>query len=393
MAAAFPIHPFPARMAPEVALAQCSVLGSGAVVLDPMMGSGTVLRTAAEQGLTAIGFDADPLAVLMARVWTTPLEPEDLRASAKRLVAEAETLSVQDVWLPSIDEDLPTKKFVDYWFGTQQQADLRRLSVVLTKHDGALGDALRVALSRIIITKDRGASLGRDVSHSRPHRVMMENDFLVMREYIRSAERLARRLSSQPPPGNVSVEIGDARNLSVVEDGSIDAVITSPPYLNALDYIRGHRLSLVWLGYWVGDLRTVRAESIGAERAPNPYADSSALADLMPALGELGGLPARIRRMVERYLLDLASVLGEVRRTLKPGGRATFIVGNSCLRDVFVDNAAAVTAAAYRVGLEALGRSERELPPSRRYLPPPVDIVTSDLTKRMRTEVVLSFTG
>ena len=67
------IHPFPARMAPGLALDSLSALKPQSVVLDPMSGSGTVLRQALELGHEAIGFDVDPLAVLMATVWTTRL--------------------------------------------------------------------------------------------------------------------------------------------------------------------------------------------------------------------------------------------------------------------------------------------------------------------------------
>lgn len=390
---AFPIHPFPARMAPEIALAQCGRLGRGAVVLDPMAGSGTVLRAAAEEGLAAIGFDADPLAVLMASVWTTPINPDALRAATEELISEAQSLADDQILLLWMDTDAPTRKFVDYWFGPSQQADLRRLSYVLAKQEGPISDALRIALSRIIITKDRGASLGRDVSHSRPHRTRVENDFPVMREFARSAERVANRLESQPPPGGVRVELGDARNLKAVGDRSIDAVVTSPPYLNAIDYIRGHRLSLVWLGHQVGDLKAIRSDSIGAERSPNRNADGSTNLNVASQVLDLGDLQPRVRRMVDRYLIDLSRVLAEVRRVLRVGGRVTFVVGNSCLRGIFVDNAGIVQAAACDVGLTLIARHERELPPSRRYLPPPVALSASELAKRMRTEVVLSFAG
>jgi tRNA G10 N-methylase Trm11 len=60
-------------MAPELALETLSKLKKNSLVLDPMAGSGTVLRDATELGHRAIGFDVDPLAVLMARVWTTPV--------------------------------------------------------------------------------------------------------------------------------------------------------------------------------------------------------------------------------------------------------------------------------------------------------------------------------
>ena len=60
------IHPFPARMAPNIAIDHLgSTVDEELVVLDPMCGSGTVLTAAATRGHSACGFDVDPLAVLM----------------------------------------------------------------------------------------------------------------------------------------------------------------------------------------------------------------------------------------------------------------------------------------------------------------------------------------
>src|SRR5665811_1921610 len=133
-----PVHPFPARMAPEIALDQCMLLPSGATVLDPMAGSGTVLRVAADRGLCAVGFDSDPLAVLMSRVLTSPIDPNQLSVSAESLVEEAKVFDVEKVHLPWIDEDQATREFVNFWFGKQQQSDLRRLSAALEKREGVI---------------------------------------------------------------------------------------------------------------------------------------------------------------------------------------------------------------------------------------------------------------
>lgn len=87
-------------MAAELALAQLRILPAGSRILDPMAGSGTVLRAAAEQGHFALGFDLCPLAVLMARVWTTPLDVAALPAAAQSVVEEARAISDRGVTCP-----------------------------------------------------------------------------------------------------------------------------------------------------------------------------------------------------------------------------------------------------------------------------------------------------
>ncbi len=385
-----PIHPFPARMAADIALKELASFPPRSLILDPMAGSGTVLRAAAEQGYKGLGFDLDPLAVLMTKVWTTHIGPEELYDAACRVTARAQDLSSEDVSLPWIDADEETSAFVEYWFGSRQRNDLRTLAHVLQETNGPVSDALRIALSRTIITKDRGASLARDVSHSRPHRVRDDNDFDVFDQFLRSARRLAKLLGEQRLPGTVEMHNGDARRLVDVDAALADGAITSPPYLNAIDYMRGHRMSLVWFGHSVGELRAIRAESIGSERAPIPGADLTLAQLLVSPLGSLASLPRDVRRMIDRYVLDLLDMMTELHRVLRSGGKAILVIGNSTLRGVFVKNAAVVAAIAERVGFELIRETEREIPPSRRYLPPPKGSGTSLFEKRMRTETVLT---
>ena len=94
--------------------------------------------------------------------------------------------------------------------------------------------------------------------------------------------------------------------------------------------------------------------------------------------------------MVERYCVDLILMLREVARVLKNDGCAVFVVGNSCLKNVFVSNSRGVHMAAHLAGLHLLTETERELPSSSRYLPMPTD-KTSALGRRMRTETILTF--
>lgn len=375
-------------MAPEVALAALGESPPGSLVLDPMAGSGTVLRAAADSGHCAIGIDTDPLAVLMAKVWTTRIDVTTLLSTLDGTLKAARAISPSDVVLPWMDEDAVVREYVDYWFAPPQQADLRRLVASLPAGQDAVSNALRLGISRIIVTKDRGASLARDVSHSRPHKVASENSFDVLLGFERAVRRMARILKEEPPTGDVDVRQGDARNLFDVADATVSAVITSPPYLNAIDYIRGHRLALVWLGYGMSELRSIRSESVGAERAAE--GSDRTLSDLLEELPALADLSPRIQRMVLRYRNDLAAIAAEVGRVLVPAGRAVFVVGNSTVRGVFLDNAELLTRAAEEAGLRKVARNVRALPQANRYLPPP-GAGTGNLSRRMREEVVLSF--
>src|SRR5690242_13921422 len=86
-----PIHPFPARMAPELVWDELPNHSPRLRVLDPMAGSGTTLVTAKLRGHEAIGFDRDPLAVLIARSWLTNVTENVVEAKGKEVLAKART--------------------------------------------------------------------------------------------------------------------------------------------------------------------------------------------------------------------------------------------------------------------------------------------------------------
>src|SRR5262245_39949473 len=251
-------------MAPEIALDKIDLLTRrGAPVLDPMCGSGTVVRLAAEAGRKGIGADLDPLAVIITRTACHGAWTKNLTDRAEALLERAERLGPK---LPEwIEKDDATRDFVDYWFAPPQAEDLSRIARVLIDRPRT-DDPLRVALSRMIVTKEMGASLARDTSHSRPHRVADDNDYDVFEEFLKAAKKLESLLDGLRTPRRPSIRRADARSLSFVPAASIDLCLTSPPYLNAIDYLRGHRMSLVWLGWTTGALRAIRSSSVGVER-------------------------------------------------------------------------------------------------------------------------------
>ncbi len=378
------IHPFPARMAPEICRDVLTRLPVNSRVIDPMCGSGTVLRNAVELGHDAVGVDMDPLAVLMSKVWTTA-------TPAHRLIHDAATIAERAAALPDVEAHPPwneaeTEDFANYWFATEQRDQLTRLSAVLRRSRLQSLPFLWLCLSRLVITKDRGASLARDVSHSRPHRVTLANDFDVYGQFVRAARTVARRLDPDRIRGEALVVQGDARQASSLRLGSFDAAITSPPYLNAIDYLRGHRLALIWLGHEIRDLRTVRSAEIGSERrSERSPIDVGAHIDVATD----STLTDRHTGWIRRYAADMLKTTDSLAELVDPGGAVVIVVGNSLLRGASVDNAGIITECATRSGLSHVDTQTRVIPARRRYLPPPTQ--GSALARRMREESVITF--
>lgn len=381
------IHPFPARMAPDLARRSLEHIPNGGRVIDPMCGSGTVMRAAVEAGLDCSGFDIDPLSILMAKVWTTPIDLNRLSCRANRIVETAKHLRRDEVESHHDDE---TGTFIAYWFAPRQADEVQRLATVIRRETLPETDALAIALSRIIITKETAASLARDTSHSRPHKVASSNDYDVYSGFLRSVRQIANRLQPDKIKGRADVQLGDARSLIGQENSYFDLAITSPPYLNAIDYMRGHRLSLVWLGYNLETLRTVKSANVGSEKA---LSESETPIDVRPFVNkqENSSLQDRHVGWVRRYACDMKAVLTQLKRVVKTEGKVVMVVGNSFLRGSVIDNAGIVESLANSVGFHCIERTSREIPARRRYLPPPKALGTSALDSRMRNETVLIF--
>jgi hypothetical protein len=383
-------------MAPGIALDAIGSSPQKIRVLDPMAGSGTVLAVAHSKGHEAIGTDLDPLAVLLAGVWTRPIDAERVQAVALDTLRKARDvfrpLGQGDAYPANCDPE--TAAFVRYWFDGYARRQLAALATAIRDvRDRSIKDALWVAFSRLIITKSAGASLAMDLSHSRPHReferapVKPFNRFLWA---VNSTVQNCPRLDSDAVSPAIA-RLGDARKIAEL-DASIDLVLTSPPYLNAIDYMRCSKFSLVWMGYSVAKIRGIRGESVGAESSSPVALNTPWVMSLIRQLGLQPTLSSRNEAILARYVWDMGAALSEVSRVLKTSGRAIYVVGDSTVRGTFIQNSFIVEAIAEERGLKLRSRTERELPANRRYLPPPsADGSGRAFDARMRKEVILEF--
>lgn len=382
-------------MAPDIALDVLGCETRSLRVLDPMAGSGTTLAAARLKGHRAIGFDRDPLAVLIAETWIADSNSSYIHQKSvdvlNRAAIIAETLSTTNSFPPGADAE--TKEFISYWFDVENRRQLTALAMAIKRiRDKEVRKFLWCGFSRMIITKTSGVSLAMDVSHSRPHKAYdsaPKKPFDLFPKCIKHILNASLFPSHEKLCPEALVSKGDARLLPL-GNNEIDLIITSPPYLNAIDYMRGHRLSLVWMGYSIASLRALRSTNVGCEVGARE-ALKSEIAHIPAAMCSGNDLSPRHLGMLNNYVNDMHLFLRECHRVLRPGSQAVFVIGDCNVRGTFVENSKALEWLGILAGFSLKSSKRRPLPENRRYMPPPqTKSVGGSMRKRMREEVILT---
>jgi len=397
------IHGFAAKFPPQLPRHFIEALTEpGETVLDPMVGSGTVLVEAMLLGRRSVGVDIDPLAILLSKVKTSLCDSSAVIKCAKRIAGEASVALMEKVPSreASIDEylanyDADVKRFFSYWFPLKSIAELSLLVTGIGKLESeAVRDALKVALSSTIIAKSAGVSLGTDITHSRPHKVPGKKIRPAMPLFEKAALRTAdalkeveKSLEGQPyfPP---LVLKGDAKALPVKSE-SVKLVVTSPPYATAVDYMRAHKFSLLWLGHKLQYLSWLRGRYIGSEKTGSILETRSKTAD--EALKKLATRSLSKAQTIARYFNEMHSAIQEIYRGLEPRGCAVIVVGPSVVKGVRVLTHKALIETGLHNGFRLLGIKEREIARDCRQLPVSNNSNREGVEARIHEEYVVVF--
>lgn len=413
-------HSFPAKFPPQLPrLFIENLTQPGEIVLDPMNGSGTTVLEAQLAQRVGIGLDIDPLALKISQVKTCAVKPLLVYEQGLRLLKSARTLlddspqTIENYLQHRWDED--TRKFVDYWFSKTVQRELAALRIKIDEiEDVNLRRFFDIVFSGIIITKSGGVSLALDLAHTRPHRVKQvidkNNNILFseieenqamrshwIKKYRSPFEEFAKKLKinikglHEITPLPVNHILTNAQMMPLA-DNSIDLIVTSPPYAsNAIDYMRAHKFSLVWLGYSISSLSSKRSEYIGAESQPKMNTED--MPDFTKfILQEVSGLDKRKGSALARYYSEMKRVLVEIYRVLKPGKCAILVVANSILKGknsqthlCLADIGKQLGFIVPEIGVRSLERDKRMMPATLH------NNSESQIQRRMHEEYVIGF--
>jgi hypothetical protein len=305
------LHWFPGNFIPQIPSFLIQILSEpGGVVLDPFCGSGTTGVEALLLGRIPFQSDVCSASVQVARGKMASFHP-----NARAAIANALRSLLLEIALPrSVSSKMPdVDARLRDWF---HPSTLDQLLLIWGSFVETAADCIRpvfemlfsdtlfaCASSKGALTRTGGARrhhwgwVADNVRLSDP----VPHDALF---YFR--ERLLRMHATLPQPQPASIELltarkADARNLQM-PGGSVDLIVTSPPYLGMIDYTTASRLMYYWMGW---RLEEEKRQEIGARWARNR----------LSAVGE--------------YTSDFASVAAQFAHVLKPAGYCAVVVGTS----------------------------------------------------------------
>ena len=334
------IHPYPAKLLPHIInfFLKAHSNFKNKIVLDPFCGSGTVALESSMQGFLPLVADANPFALLIAKVKTTPYSIDKLIKIKEKVLVKAKRYKKAtpvdvvnshlwylpehkrklEIILRAINEidEIDEKDFFKVCFSS--------LAKKISYADPAISVPVRLK------TKEKFSQVTNQ-------RIQKRLDWIqnldVIAEFESNADANIERIrqtNAQFPKRISALKVGiDARDIfkdfnltTKMPDNSVPLIITSPPYGSAQKYIRSTSLSLNWLGFTPPQgLRSLEEKSIGREHLISEHYKC-----LIEKIAQTNKTRARI---TQKYLIEMEQVTKELSRILAVNGRIILVLGNN----------------------------------------------------------------
>lgn len=293
------LFPYRGKFHPQMIKGIINIMGltSGDTLLDPMMGSGTVLVEASLMGIHSIGIDASPFCRFMTQTKLDTLTMSLVRA--RKALSNYEKVFdyfKKKVGVISYGAKTPEGKVSSEIMAVMEPAAeyiTRQDRNRLTKRQRDTSDTYNFLLLAYL------DSVG--YSERSRRKTPLELFKAILERYIFVAEKIQNVLNGAESDLKPAKALeGDARKLPL-EDSSVDGVLFSPPYSFAIDYLKNDAFHLDFLGVDIDNLR-----------------------DSM-----IGLRGKKLSEKFETYKEDMEKVLAECSRVLRSGRICTIIIGTN----------------------------------------------------------------
>ncbi|MHA1652296.1 MAG: DNA methyltransferase, partial [Candidatus Helarchaeota archaeon] len=338
------LHIYPAKFIPQIPqLCIRKYSKPSEYVIDPFCGSGTTLVEAILLRRNAYGIDINPLAQLISRVKTTPLDLDELEFYYQQLI-EFLDLGIKNKLTPleSIpnNSDFPN---LEYWFSEKVRMELKQIQNQINLiENNQIREFFLLVLSTII----RKVSLAdNDQLHpaKTKYAKIQKNHtiptFKIFKSTVSKKYKIMKHFSSFNF-SNVKCEIIGKDATDIELTNGIDLAVTSPPYVNALDYVRIHKLEAFWAGLLKEkDILPLRQQFIGTEniyvdeykelpQSPNKY--------LNEVLKKIYKMDKKRAGIIYKYFAEMTKNLGEIHRILNEKSKYCIVIGSNYINNILV---------------------------------------------------------
>ena len=312
---------------------------NNSIVLDPFAGSGTTLVEAVLHGKKAIGVDFDKLSQLLCKTKTKSLSKKQIEIIQKFTDSIFSLEYKRSIALPDLHN-------LYHWFPKNNIVDLQHLKKCIEENykknnDKEIYNFLLVVFASII----RKCSFADDTS-PKPYvsTRIKKNPLNVQETFEKTVSTYIKRILNHDVNilGDSEIISDDARKISSPKyKGKVNLAITSPPYINAFDYVRSLRLENAWLGYY-GDsnIIDIKKKQIGTETISSKQYLQKIKGIIVKKLALLINQIAKVDKkrayVVYKFFNDMEENIQQVNKLLNEKGHYVIVVGNSTIRGISV---------------------------------------------------------
>lgn len=371
-------HRYPAKFLPDVVRKIIEDYAQGSnMIADLFAGCGTTLVEAKIHGISSVGTDINPVAQLITKVKTTPLPPDVLQRAYNALVV------LFDEYNEVNFAEIKKHERIDYWFTPSQKAKIAFLyeKVFHLEVNDDIRDFFYVCISHIL--KNCSWWLQSGTKPQKDPKKELADPF---DEFCRHCKKmmgwnenfyneLNHRGYLDVP---CAIHLDDARHTSIPAE-SINAIITSPPYVTSYEYADIHQLTAYWMEY-ISDIHEFRKKFIGSSYSGNISLTVSGSKQAQKIVDALSEKSNHIARDVAQYFNDMQEVAKEMHRVLTPNGHACIVIGNTKIKEVQIKSAEVFYEFLRNSGLKKIEVIKRSIP--HKLMPTLRDKSTGRFTKQ-----------
>lgn len=344
--------------------------------LEPFSGSGTTALELQNMGIKCVSFEVNPLMYLIGRVkLDSSYRVEETEKWFNYIVFNRNNCKIAE--LQSEFDTLYQSDDKKKWnYNTEAGIAIKKLeNTIKNISDNNYRDLFTVALSAILLDVSNLYRNGKCLSYKKDwEKRMVSEEFVYKRFDSKIKNEILFDIENFQKSNIPNTSINNKKYLynedsreaidKLVDNNSIDLVITSPPYLNSRDYTDTYMLELKTLGFTktLEEIQQLRKKNVRSH-VQIKWSDESNIKNqlLQETLYQLEKASKNetiwntsIIDMIRLYFVDMQYIFSNLYKKVKNGGKVYFNVSNSAYFKVLINTLEICASIAEQIGFKVV---------------------------------------